>query len=380
MLIPELIHAAINKPSGITSAQVLRDLQSKFTPSSFFAPWIEAQRAHLKQAWRRPNSKAHQKRSKLSNLQVKLGHGGTLDPSATGVLIVGIGQGTKELSKFLDGTKTYEATVTFGAATDTYDGVGKVVGRRKWEHVTKESFEKALRRFHGDLMQKPPIFSALRMDGKRLYEYAREGKDPPRPIEARPVRVDELELVEWMEGGTHGYVIPQEEVAQEEKEAAMKLIDKETACTPEDFDSETFDNSTNSPGAKRKHVVDDAEKAYSEEAPSPKRTKTVNRDEASEATPTPESTTETAQTSSDPPAARIRMTVSSGFYVRSLCHDLGMALHSLAFMSSLVRTRQSIFELNKNVLEWDELSKGEASWASHVEKMLDDWNEQHEKG
>ena len=104
---------------------------------------------------------------------------------ATGVLIMGVGKGTKQLQGFLECTKSYEATILFGAATDTYDVLGKVLRRAEYKHVTKEGVEKALAGFRGNIMQRPPIYSALRMEGKRLYEYAREGKEIPREIEER---------------------------------------------------------------------------------------------------------------------------------------------------------------------------------------------------
>ena len=84
------------------------------------------------------------KRRAIDNLKVKLGHGGTLDPLATGVLIVGAGRGTKCLSRFLECTKSYECVVLFGAATDSYDAVGKVVSRSEYAHVTRELVEENL--------------------------------------------------------------------------------------------------------------------------------------------------------------------------------------------------------------------------------------------
>ena len=132
----------------------------------------------------RENHNQKQKRSRRARQppQVKMGHGGTLDPLATGVLILGIGSGTKSLPQFLGCTKSYECTVLFGKATDTYDTEGKVVARKGYEHITKDMVEQALAKFRGKIMQKPPIFSALKVNGKKLYEYAREGKEVPIEI------------------------------------------------------------------------------------------------------------------------------------------------------------------------------------------------------
>ena len=156
------------------------------------------------------------------NLKVKLGHGGTLDPLATGVLIVGVGRGTKLLPRFLECTKSYECVVLFGAATDSYDAVGKVVSRADHGHITRELVEERLHRFRGKIMQKPSVFSALKVDGKKMYEYAREGGDIPE-VAARPVEVESLELVEWLEPGKHEYAWPKEEMGSTEQEGAINF-------------------------------------------------------------------------------------------------------------------------------------------------------------
>ena len=136
---------------------------------------------------------------------------------------MGVGKGTKHLGRFLECTKSYECVVLFGAATDSYDAVGKVVGKAGYEHVTRELVESQLEQFRGKIAQKPSIFSALKVDGKKMYEYAREGKDVPE-VAARPVQVHELELVEWLEPGSHEFKWPEEEVDGEQMEGAEKLL------------------------------------------------------------------------------------------------------------------------------------------------------------
>lgn len=86
-----------------------------------------------------------------------MGHGGTLDPIATGVLVVGVGSGTKQLNQFLGGLKEYEATCVFGTVTDSYDAVGKILRRAPLNHITRESVEKALIDFRGEIKQQPPM-------------------------------------------------------------------------------------------------------------------------------------------------------------------------------------------------------------------------------
>ncbi|GKY97568.1 hypothetical protein MPSEU_000715000 [Mayamaea pseudoterrestris] len=106
---------------------------------------------------------------------IKVGHGGTLDPLATGVLVIGVGSGTKQLQSFLDGSKRYRAGGELGFETTTLDMEGNVTKREPFEHVTPEHVAQILPSFVGTIDQIPPIYSAIRKDGKRLYEQARQG-------------------------------------------------------------------------------------------------------------------------------------------------------------------------------------------------------------
>lgn len=123
----------------------------------------------------------------------KVGHAGTLDPMATGLLVLGVGRATK-LLRFVQGRrKEYIATAMLGVATDSLDADGAVLSRDPLP-VVEEQIEGVLGRFRGEIMQVPPMVSARRVEGKRLYELAREGKVVER--EARPVVIDELELID----------------------------------------------------------------------------------------------------------------------------------------------------------------------------------------
>jgi tRNA pseudouridine55 synthase len=125
----------------------------------------------------------------------RVGHAGTLDPAATGVLPVLIGQATRLTQYLVDATKAYEATVELGVDTDTYDAEGDVVARADASHVTREQVEAALDAFRGSFMQTPPIYSALKRDGVPLYKRARRGE--AIEVEPRPARVDELYITDW---------------------------------------------------------------------------------------------------------------------------------------------------------------------------------------
>jgi len=123
----------------------------------------------------------------------KIGHGGTLDPFASGVLPICIGEGTKVLAFLLDADKTYEAVVRFGIETDTLDLTGQVVAERSVAGLHAAAVEEALAAFRGAIEQVPPMFSALKREGRPLYAYARAGQTVER--KARAVTIHELELV-----------------------------------------------------------------------------------------------------------------------------------------------------------------------------------------
>lgn len=126
--------------------------------------------------------------------RLKVGHGGTLDPLATGFLVVGVGGGTKRLQRYLTGAKGYAARAQLGVETDTQDSEGSELSTAPFEHVTREALEAAAAELTGPIMQRPPIYSALRKDGKRLHELARAGEIKPEEVEARPVTVYEMSV------------------------------------------------------------------------------------------------------------------------------------------------------------------------------------------
>ena len=125
----------------------------------------------------------------------RVGHAGTLDPAATGVLPVLIGQATRLTEYLVDSTKAYEATVQLGIETDTYDAEGEVVARSDASTVTRDQVEAALSAFRGEFLQVPPLYSALKRDGVPLYKRARRGE--VMELEPRPARVDELYITQW---------------------------------------------------------------------------------------------------------------------------------------------------------------------------------------
>jgi len=175
----------------------------------------------------------------------KTGHAGTLDPLAEGVLPVAIGQATR-LIEYLSGTKTYLARARLGAMSDTYDAEGKIKLVDNAPDVSYNQFENVLSHFRGDIMQKPPAYSALKRGGRPLYELARAGEQVE--TEPRPITITRLDLLSF-----------------------------------------------------------------------------------------------------EPPDFEIDVECSRGTYIRSLVHDIGQGLGSGAYLTSLIRTKDGLFDVGKSI-------------------------------
>ena len=124
--------------------------------------------------------------------KIKVGHAGTLDPLATGLLIICTGKFTKRIEEFMGQEKEYTGTIVLGATTPSYDLETEVNGNFPIDHITDASIKDATTQFLGEIDQVPPIFSALKKDGKRLYELAREGKEVE--IKSRKIEISEFEI------------------------------------------------------------------------------------------------------------------------------------------------------------------------------------------
>ncbi|KAH8833678.1 pseudouridylate synthase 4 [Flagelloscypha sp. PMI_526] len=278
----------VAKPSGPTSMSVVNEISALISRSKLFA-------GDKAKPARSQNQKVKKFRGKDA---VKIGQGGTLDPLADGVLVIGVGKGTKKLSDFLHCTKEYRTTCLLGCETDSYDSEGARVRTAPWRHVTRELIESKLSAFTGDIKQTPPIFSALKMDGKPLYEYAREGIPLPRPIEARPVTVHSLIIEDWI-GSNHTFKWPSKVLDAKAKEALAKTLES------------------------IEEQVDLDDKA---------------KDEDTEGTAS---------------AFVLSMSVSGGTYVRSVVHDLAHAVDSAGHVVTLSRTRQGRYVVGESREEGD---------------------------
>lgn len=130
---------------------------------------------------------------KLGVKKIKVGHAGTLDPLATGVMIVCTGKATKRIDEFQYQTKEYVATLKLGATTPSFDLEKEIDAVYPTEHITRELVEEVLRSFVGTIQQVPPVFSACKVDGKRAYEFARNGEEVA--LRSKTLVIDEIELM-----------------------------------------------------------------------------------------------------------------------------------------------------------------------------------------
>lgn len=172
----------VDKPEGVSSFGVVARVRRKLSEA---AGMIEV---------KGKDGVVRQKQKK-----VKVGHTGTLDPFATGLLVLLIGKGTKRANEFLKLDKEYLATVRLGATSTTGDIEGEITERDVMTPPEREQVEKAVRGFVGEIEQKVPVYSAVKINGQRAYKLAREGKQVEMPT--RKVKVYELEILryEWPE-------------------------------------------------------------------------------------------------------------------------------------------------------------------------------------
>ena len=213
------------------------------------------------------------------NKKLKVGHAGTLDPLASGLLIVCVGKATKIAEELQAHDKEYIATVEFGATTASFDLEQPISEFFPFEHITREALEEALKGFIGKQEQVPPVFSAKIIGGLRAYEYARAGE----PVELRKslITIQSIDLLEWHEAGS----------AEGARADSAPKSDLDAVRNIHNY-----------------HVADTA-------------------------------------SDGSRPSATLRIKCSKGTYIRSLARDLGLALGSGAYLTSLRRTASGEFRV-----------------------------------
>ena len=216
---------------------------------------------------------------RLGIKRLKTGHAGTLDPMATGVMIVCTGKCTKLIDKLQAGTKEYIATLRLGCTTASFDAEHEIDGTYPTAHITREMVDEVLSRFRGEIMQIPPVYSAVKVDGKRAFAYARENEEVE--LKAKPLVIDELELLDIN--------LPEQNVISPNAVEVAGMI--KSGVRIKDF------------GRKLQHIED-------------------------------------VEVESEViPYIKIRVVCSKGTYIRALARDIGEALQSGAYLIGLRRTR-----------------------------------------
>ncbi len=231
--------------------------------------------------------------------KLKVGHAGTLDPLATGVMIVCTGRATKRIDELQAGVKEYVATLRLGATTPSFDLEHPIDAYYPTEHITRELVESVLRQFLGRIEQVPPSYSAVKVDGKRAYDLARKDKD----VELKPkvLVIDEIELLEY-----------RAEKTKPLSNSPRGGEDWPLSSSPRGGeDSLSYGAKENEPAIPR----------------------TGMRNKAFLTATVPDDTT------TDYPSITIRVVCSKGTYIRALARDIGSALGSGAHLTALRRTR-----------------------------------------
>ena len=333
---------AVYKPSGISSAKCIGELQELFTKSKTFAPDLKAMKEKVFSDLSRDKKWKSRAQKRADATKIKIGHGGTLDPMASGVLVVGVGLGTKKLQYYLaECQKTYETKALLGISTTTGDAEGEIVTKTKIDHITPELVKLSVKKFVGDIKQTPPIFSALKVDGKPLYEYARKGLPLPTQIKVRDVRVNSIKVVEEdLLSRDHEFDKLESELDENGVPKEHGLMDNPTLNdSPLYYSKEYLDSHEGEEELKPKLLADDEQ--------------------------LPEKL----------PMIHFISDVSSGTYIRSLISDIGRAMESSAYMVELIRVKQSEWQLSKNVFKMEDFEKKEDVWGPILKKVLDQGGE-----
>lgn len=244
---------------------------------------------------------------RLGVKKLKVGHAGTLDPLASGVMIICTGKATKQIDQLQAGTKEYIATLRLGCTTPSFDAEHPVDATFPTCHITREAVLEALEKFKGSIWQVPPVYSACKVEGRRAFDYVRQGEEVE--LKAKELVIDEIELLDLH--------LPEQGIVSPKAEEILSTV-------RESVDIKAF--------GRRKQLLEDAEMASA-------------------------SLHEQPETSVETPYLTIRVVCSKGTYIRALARDIGQALQSGAYLIGLRRTRVGDFHVDqclqvKDVEKW----------------------------
>lgn len=229
---------------------------------------------------------------RLGTKKLKVGHAGTLDPLATGVLIVCTGRATKQIEALQAGTKEYIATLRLGYTTPSFDAEQAIDGVYPTAHITRQLVEQTLPRFQGSIMQIPPAYSACKVEGRRAFDLAREGNEVE--LKAKELVIDEIEMLDLH--------LPEQNICSPNACEVAKTDRNNINIKKENRRKQSFEDIEETEGQRN----------YEQDIP-----------------------TDTNALA----YITLRIVCSKGTYIRALARDIGQALDSGAYLLSLRRTR-----------------------------------------
>lgn len=246
---------------------------------------------------------------RLGIKRLKVGHAGTLDPLASGVMILCTGKCTKLIDQLQAGTKEYIATIRLGCTTPSFDAEHPIDATFPTAHITPEAVHEALSRFRGSIWQVPPVYSACKVEGRRAFDYVRQGEEVE--LKAKELVIDELELLD-LHLPEQGVCSPRAAEVAAMAHDGIRIKDFK-ACYAKDVD----ELSTGVEGSISASTADATTMSY----------------------------------------LQIRVVCSKGTYIRALARDIGLALGSGAYLIGLRRTRVGRYSLAEclpveNVEQW----------------------------
>lgn len=259
---------------------------------------------------------------RLGIKKLKVGHAGTLDPLASGVMIICTGKATKQIDQLQAGTKEYIATLRLGCTTPSFDAEHPVDATFPTSHITREAVMEALQKFKGSIWQVPPVYSACKVEGRRAFDYVRQGEEVE--LKAKELVIDEIELLDLH--------LPEQGIVSPKAEEVLTTV-------RESVDIKAF--------GRRKQLLEDAEMASAS---------LQEQKEASE-----ETIPHTSHLTPHSPYMTIRVVCSKGTYIRALARDIGQALQSGAYLIGLRRTRVGAYDVD-HCLQVADVEK----WAAEV--------------
>lgn len=263
---------------------------------------------------------------RLGIKKLKVGHAGTLDPLASGVMIICTGKATKQIDQLQAGTKEYIATLRLGCTTPSFDAEHPVDATFPTSHITREAVMEALEKFKGSIWQVPPVYSACKVEGRRAFDYVRQGEEVE--LKAKELVIDEIELLDLH--------LPEQGIVSPKAEKLLSTVRS-------GIDIKEY-------GRRKQSIEDLGLVPFGKQGTSEEKAEPAEAEVPQTETPEDLSVEKVSYLT-------IRVVCSKGTYIRALARDIGQALQSGAYLIGLRRTRVGDFHVDqclqvKDVEKW----------------------------